>query len=610
MIYVYVLTAIVAAINGIGMRHAVPLTGINPASSFLSRTFSSLEVAASIHGLRSLQPIGSPLIFPSHSAGIENDFLTQHALHLKAYKDAKVALKQSSASLAHLGISQNGTEMNHLDQADEELWDRETPQSQFDISYWVYWVIVALAMQVFGLMMIFDIKCRHRVMERQLCGLWNVHENTAYAQDRLVKAVSPEAPNSLHRYEGMVLKHLEDLTSLSRRIMEEIGILSRESDIALRGIDGKLGQASLDDGSIQKRTNKISNAAEQLASYYGDLREDISYGVDLLSLPRMAPETVDSDDEPLSPKSTSRKMDAPNSDLQLRFPRNSPVIPGNSSPGSSSGSTTPTPSNPKTPRHTPSPSPVPGSPSSVPDSPSPKPAPLPPVTVLLPHVPASLPSVPTVKPAVSKPASPPSKPAKPSSKPASLPPVPAFQPSVSSYALPPSKPNEPLPKRITLPPVPAVPALKPSKPAPKPSQPAPKPSQPAPKPSQPAPKPSQPAPKPSQPAPKPSQPAPKPSQPAPKPSQPAPKPSGPKPASPPASPPRKPAPQSSVPAAKPSQPAPKPSQPAPKPSGPNPASPPRKPAPQSSVPAAKLPVSNGINGQPPLNWHNGPPPTD
>ncbi|CAG8262678.1 unnamed protein product [Penicillium salamii] len=585
MIYIYVLTAIVAAINGIGMRHAVPLTGINPASSFLSRTFSSLEVAASIHGLRSLQPIVSPLIFPSHSAGIENEFLTQHALHLKAYKDAKMALEKSSASLAHLSISHNGTEMNNWNQVDAELWDRETPQSQFDINHWVPWVIAVLAMQAFALMLILDIKCRHRMIERNLCGLW-----------KGLHAISPEAPNSLQRYEGMVLKHLEEVTSLSRRIMQEIGILYRESDRALTSIDGKLGQASLD-GSIQQRTTKISNTAEQLASYYGNLSEDISYGVDMLGLPRMAPETVDSDDAPISPGSTASKMDASSSALQLRFPLNSPVIPGNSSPGSSSGSTTPTPSNPKTPRHTPSPSPVPGSPSSVPDSPSLKPAPLPTVTVLLP-------SVPTVKPAVSKPASSPSKPAKPSSKPASLPPVPALKPSVSSYALPPSKPTEPLPKRITLPPVPSVPALKPSKPAPKPSQPAPKPSQPAPKPSQPAPKPSQPAPKPSQPAPKPSQPAPKPSQPAPKPSQPAPKPS--------------------QPAPKPSQPAPKPSQPASKSSGPKPASPPPKPASpaskpalkssvpatQSSVPAAKLPVSVGINGQPPLNWHNGPPPTD
>ncbi|CAG8194474.1 unnamed protein product [Penicillium salamii] len=590
MIYIYVLTAIVAAINGIGMRHAVPLTGINPASSFLSRTFSSLEVAASIHGLHSLQPILSPLIFPSHSAGIENEFLTQHALHLKAYKDAKMALEKSSASLAHLSISQNGTEMNHWNQADEELWDRETPQSQFDINHWVPWVIAVLAMQAFALMLIFDIKCRHRMIERNLCGLW-----------KGLHAISPEAPNSLQRYEGMVLKHLEEVTRLSRRIMQEIGIMSRESDRALTSIDGKLGQASLD-GSIQQRTTKISNTAEQLASYYGNLSEDISYGVDLLGLPRMAPETVDSDDAPLSPGGTASKMDASSSALQLRF------IPGNSSPGSSSGSTTPTPSNPKTPRHTPSPSPVPGSPSSVPDSPSPKPAPLPPVTVLLPHVPASLPSIPTVKPAVSepasspsKPASPPSKPASSPSKPASLPPVPALKPSVSSYALPPSKPTEPLPKRITLPPVPSVPALKPSKPAPKPSQPSPKPSQPASKPS---------GPKPASPPPKPVSPA---SKPAPQSSVPASKSSGPKPASPPpkpASPASKPAPQSSVPASKSS--GPKSASPPPKPAYPasKPAPQSSVPATQSSVPAAKLPVSNGINGQTPLNWHNGPPPTD
>ncbi|CAG8339084.1 unnamed protein product [Penicillium salamii] len=495
MIYFYVLTAIVAAINGIGMRHTVPLTSINPSSSFLSRTFSSLEIAASIHGLRSLQPIVSPLVFPSHSAGIENDLLIQHTLHLKTYKDAKVALEKSSASLAYLPISRNGTKMNHLNQVDEELWDRKTPQSQFDISHWVPWVIAVLAMQAFALMMIFDIKCRHRVIEKELCGLWNVHEDQCYAQQRLIsgiRSISPESPNSVQRYEGIVLKQLKGITSLSSRIMEQICIMSRESDRVLTNIDGKLGQASLDTSSIQQRTTKISNAAKQLKSYYGNLSEDISYGVDLLGLSRMAPETVDSDDAPLSPGSTASKRDASSPDLRLQFPLNSPVIPGNSSPGSSSGSTTPTPSNPKTPRHTPSPSPVPG-------STSPKPAPLPPVPAVKSAVskPASPSSVPAVKSAVSKPASPPSKPTKPSSKPAPLPPVPALKPSVSKHALLPSKPTSPLPKRITLPPVPPVPA-----------------------------------------------------------------------------------------------------------------SPPSKPAPQSSVPAAKLPVSNGINGQPPLNWHNGPPPTD
>ncbi|CAG8101349.1 unnamed protein product [Penicillium olsonii] len=311
MIYFYVLTAIVAALNGIGMRHAVPLTGINPSSSFIARTFSSLEIAASIHGLRSLQPI----VFSTPVATIEDEFLLQHTLNLKMYKDAKMALEKSSLDLGHLPRPRNITSpsgnMSHWNQADEGLWDWETPTSQPDTSHWALCfvaIVAMIAMQAFISMWTFDLKCRQGTIEGDLDEIRYYHQDqhesfeemaevfegmgdeflslTMWQSDagRKFQALSVESYENAQRMEGIVNQAMDAVQKVMSGIKDRLDSISGEQKCILETLERKLETVRIQSRNCEKYTERLPGIVDNVIDLNRVLSQDPLTGNTILHL--------------------------------------------------------------------------------------------------------------------------------------------------------------------------------------------------------------------------------------------------------------------------------------------------------------------------------------
>ncbi|KAJ5582509.1 hypothetical protein N7535_001129 [Penicillium sp. DV-2018c] len=86
-----VLGAFFATLNGIGLYHPIPLTGINPSNNIWWRGLSSLEIVYSIHGLRKVHHH----VFPKDDATSDRDLYLQYSVRLDEYENARLALERT-----------------------------------------------------------------------------------------------------------------------------------------------------------------------------------------------------------------------------------------------------------------------------------------------------------------------------------------------------------------------------------------------------------------------------------------------------------------------------------------------------------------------------------
>jgi hypothetical protein len=86
-----VLGAFFATLNGIGLYHPIPLTGITPTNKIWWRGLSSLEIVYSIHSLRKVHPY----VFPEDDAVSDRDLFLQYSINLEEYEKARLALEKS-----------------------------------------------------------------------------------------------------------------------------------------------------------------------------------------------------------------------------------------------------------------------------------------------------------------------------------------------------------------------------------------------------------------------------------------------------------------------------------------------------------------------------------
>ncbi|CAI7665461.1 unnamed protein product [Penicillium bialowiezense] len=155
MIYYYLVATLLAALNGLGLWHTVPL-GINAPNSSLWRTVGSLEIATSLYGLKRIRPY----VFTENDATIGEDIFVQHSVAKDNYDQAKRDLQRSSAAVSSLTTSSSTSIPTSEWDFDDKLWGLTEPQPAFNIYIWGPIFVGLFVLQAYVLITVLEIKSR------------------------------------------------------------------------------------------------------------------------------------------------------------------------------------------------------------------------------------------------------------------------------------------------------------------------------------------------------------------------------------------------------------------------------------------------------------------
>ncbi|KAJ5340499.1 hypothetical protein N7541_009623 [Penicillium brevicompactum] len=303
MVYYYLVATLLAALNGLGVWHTLPLG--NAPSTSLWRTIGSLEIATSIYGLKRVRPY----VFTEDDATIGEDVYSYHSAAQEAYERAKLDLKRSSAAVSALSsssspfpTSSSSTTADYI--LDDTFWTTTEPQPSFNIHIWGPIFVGLFVLQVYVLITVLELKSRGAIRGQldvsDLAG--DVRECIDASRKNTFLLV--ETVNSLCAH---VNGQREDLGSLSEVFnqmswtstanTEKIGDILRDAvkrmdqtcqqvvDI-MTSTDTQLSEVRTRTRELWDRTKNFSDIPKNLAKLNSMLGKDISDGMDALRLSR------------------------------------------------------------------------------------------------------------------------------------------------------------------------------------------------------------------------------------------------------------------------------------------------------------------------------------
>lgn len=296
MLHYLVMGTIIASLNGIGLWHSIPLTGLNPSSTLLGRTMASLEIATSVYGLRQVYPH----VFVEDDLAVKEDILLLHSIHAEEYEKARQALQKSSDAVSVLTntprttipiVNPSATRASSpvylADDAPKIHFKEElrplSPQGQINIHLWGSLFLLLLAMQIFELSIMLEVRANkpHYTHEDVMVMIDVFRRDSSLT----VQTIAGLGEN-INILGHMIQQAGGRIERLFVETMTDMDMMSQRNTDSFTSIQTQISEGRRRLREMLECMKVMSDVPKQLSKLNGMLEKDIQNGLDARRLSR------------------------------------------------------------------------------------------------------------------------------------------------------------------------------------------------------------------------------------------------------------------------------------------------------------------------------------